>query len=690
MRGPSARNGLGPALFLMACGLPALIFGPSVMEAGAGLHGLAYGATPYFVPEHALMLYVAVPLVALSGIALLLGPGLMLAIALGRARTVAEWMTSGFALSLAIVTLGAMLVQAILPEPLTGLTFGLMVLVCMLISTHFAWLVSREWPRRFTVPAFCHDDKAMLLLAASLALLVIAALAPKFLWESFSADGVRRYETARLMLYQSLPLWPGNAGELATSQDVKSLLSALPASWLIRLFGPFEVSARLVYVLALIPFACALAGAIEHGQQRRMHMIERILLAGALVLFTLVMAFSSATHGPPYNADIAATAAQTALLMLIFCGYVLEFLRGRAGGSFIAAMLLCFTAPQALPMLAASLLGAALFLRPLPWRAMALTAVAAAILIALEMLAPYLLAHAHIALPMGAHDALEPFRQLAQPQTDQLMHFAWAFVPVGILPALTVALAWRWQAGITRAMTLSTLILFSFYYVLPRPTLQNFAPAGLLALIVMWRTIVGLRTMGAALVLSALTLVALVAGFILSWPNASHPIMASREVGTQIEDRTTGYESADPTLFRRIAIEQKLFPALSDPRVPQRAYGGDPLVWNHYAHRADAPEFPRNYVVQPEDYPAVPLAQRIAVQDRLALYVRDEALWRKQASRILPGYGGSALYDASVDSKPAVLLVYMEQALHKLLPSLAQEQPLKADTKKQPPAPPRP
>ena len=89
---------------LIAAALPALLFGPSVMEAGAGLHELAYSPNPYFLLSQAHLLYIAAPLVALSSFALLLGPGLMLAIALGRARTVAEWIVSGFAFSLFIVT----------------------------------------------------------------------------------------------------------------------------------------------------------------------------------------------------------------------------------------------------------------------------------------------------------------------------------------------------------------------------------------------------------------------------------------------------------------------------------------------------------------------------------------------------------------------------------------------------------
>jgi hypothetical protein len=113
---------------LILLGLPALIFGPPVIEAAAGLHALAYNPAPYFVPGHAPLLYLATPLVALSGCALLLGPGLMLAIALGRARTLAEWIAFGFTLSFAILTLGAMLVQEILGQPLTGAMFGLMAL----------------------------------------------------------------------------------------------------------------------------------------------------------------------------------------------------------------------------------------------------------------------------------------------------------------------------------------------------------------------------------------------------------------------------------------------------------------------------------------------------------------------------------------------------------------------------------
>lgn len=671
---------------LIAAALPALLFGPSVMEAGAGLHELAYSPNPYFVLSQSHLLYIAAPLVALSSFALLLGPGLMLAIALGRARTVAEWMVSGFAFTLFIVTLGAMLVQAILTEPLTGWTFGLMVLVCTLVSAHFAWLVSREWPHRFTMPAFDHTDLATLAIAGGMGAFLIAALAPKFFWESFNGDGLHFFESARLMLRQPLPFWPESAGDFATWPGIKSVLCVFPASWLVRLFGEYEVALRLTYILILLPLYCALTGVIEQSQPRRMRITERLLLAGALALFTLVMAFSASED--PYSADIALPGVQDALLLLFFCGYLLEFLRGRTQGVVISVALLYLTSPNALPMLGAWLIGVILFLRPVPWRPMFYTVGALFAMIVLEALVPHAFALIHITAPGSEHSTEDLVKRLVHLQVDQVVRFAWAFVPVGIVPGFTLFIAWRWQDRVTRALALAGLILFVFYYLQYRSALHYFAPATILALASYWRTLVSLPESAAARAAPAMTLTMLLVGVALSWPTASHPVMASREVGTQIEDRTTGYKSGAPATFKRIEIEQALFLRPSDPRVPQAAYGGHPQIWNYYAHRADAPAFPRNYVLQPADYPPVPMASLIALEQGLALYVRDEAYWKKQATVILPATSGSMLYyipkDVLFTNGPrSQILDQIKEMLHPYLPGIKQTDWPKA-AKKQP------
>lgn len=675
MRERPARPRLMPLIVVLLLGaLPSVLFGASVMEGAAGLHELAYGPNPYFIPGHALMLYILAPLVALSGFALLLGPGLMLALALGRGRTIAVWMINGFALSLAIITLGAMLVQTILAEPLKGWTFGLMTLVCTLVSAHLAWIVSREWPDRFAIPAFDRHDWAALGIATGLGWLIIAALAPKFFWESFNGDGLHYFESARLMLHQPLPFWPASAEDFATWPGIKSVLCVFPGSWLVRLFGEYELSARLAYVLILIPLACALMGVIEQGQRRRMRPVERLLLAGALALFTLVMGFSASED--PYNADIALPGVQDALLMLFFCGYLLAFLKGETKSLSVSVVLLYLTSPNTLPMLGAWLIGVTLFLRPVPWRLMAHTLGALVVMIALEALAPHVLALVQLAPPGSEHGTIDLVKRLVHIQLDQIVRFSWAFVPVGIAPALAIFLGWRWQDRVTRALSLCALILFAFYYLQYRSALHYFVPATILALVVYWRMLIGLPANSTASAAApALTLTALLASLALSWPTATHPVMASRDVGTQIEDRTTGYERGDPATFHHVNILQALFPRPADPRVPEHAYGGHPQIWNYYAHRADAPAFPRNYVLQPADYPPVPLARLIAMENGYALYVRDEALWRKQASLILPATSGSMLYyipeDVLFTNGPhSALLNKAREALRPYLPNI--------------------
>src|SRR4051812_48117973 len=104
---------------MVVCWLPALLAHDAV-RAAAALFPLAETAQPYFVPEHALQLYLWTPLVVLSACILFLSPGLFLALALGGAKDIGSWILYALALSTVVLSAAAALVQAVIGSPLRG------------------------------------------------------------------------------------------------------------------------------------------------------------------------------------------------------------------------------------------------------------------------------------------------------------------------------------------------------------------------------------------------------------------------------------------------------------------------------------------------------------------------------------------------------------------------------------------
>ena len=112
---------LAGALLLLA--LPAVVLRDAV-PAAAALHTLAGPDTPWIPAAAVGLVLFAAPLAVAGALVLVMMPGLLLALALDRAPTVASWVLDGFVLSLLLVSGGAALVQAVAGTRLTGGGFG--------------------------------------------------------------------------------------------------------------------------------------------------------------------------------------------------------------------------------------------------------------------------------------------------------------------------------------------------------------------------------------------------------------------------------------------------------------------------------------------------------------------------------------------------------------------------------------
>lgn len=106
---------------------------------------LADGPSPYFIAQDALFLYVWVPLVTLVASALLVAPGLLLALGIAAQDDRFEhWLLKGFTFSLFGVPAAAAMVQAISGLSLMGTAFILLILLLCLPG--IALLANRPAP----------------------------------------------------------------------------------------------------------------------------------------------------------------------------------------------------------------------------------------------------------------------------------------------------------------------------------------------------------------------------------------------------------------------------------------------------------------------------------------------------------------------------------------------------------------
>jgi hypothetical protein len=583
------------------------------------------------------LLCVRVPLVAASAFVLFLAPGLLLSLALNAARDEARWLLHSLALSLVLVSATAGGVQALAGVPIRGPAFGVAVMGCMGLCLIFPALRLRRgdrlaWPLSapFAVPT------ALSLLAVPLLFLIL--LAPKFHWENFNGDGIHAYETARLLLFQQFPFFPGEVSDLAAFPTLTSVLFAFPASWFIRLFGELEAAVRLPFLLYLGALYAVILALVEQGARRVPGVPERGLIWLGLAIFVIVMSFS-ATYNP-YAADIALPGTQDTLAMVCFLGFVLAFISRQAGWILLFGLLTFLSSPGGLTLIGLWLLATVLTWRPRPWRSIALGVTAILFCLSLAALAPSVLAGLGLPRPGREYGSMALLSRLRFVQLSDWHRLAYMALPCGILPAAGL-LAWPWQGRTARALTVITLGYFTLFYVQAYVVLHHFVPTMVLPLVVFWRLRVWDRAKWRPYLL-AITGVAGVVALVVSLPASFSPDTSARAVGMALEDRLPGYDAGDARALRHADILLHLFPYDFDELVPENGYGGSPHAWHHYAHRTGARDV--NYVMQEPGAPPPPGMRLVAEEQAVALFLKSEETWLRHRAMRPPTPAGSPLY----------------------------------------------
>jgi len=618
---------------LVALAAPALV-DPDALQRASESWRLAESAQPYWPGERLLELWLWTPLVALSACALFLAPGLAIAAACGAATGLGRWLMCALAASLVSVSALACALGLWAPQLGRGAQFGwcvagLAALLWSAVALRTARGASLPWPPR---------------LASSLAptLLVpfalFALLGPKFHWESFNGDGVHAFESIRLLLVQPVPFWPEGAGDIRGFPGLTSMLFAFPGAWFVRLLGENEGAARVSVALYLAGVFGAVAALVEHARGA-LRASEAWLIWGGLALYLLVMAFSASYD--PYSADIALPATQDTLLVACVLGAVVASLRGERAWTALFTVLSYTSLPSGLMLLGLWFIAAWLCVRPRPTAGLIALGVALVACVAATRFAPALLDALGLPRPGGEYESL--LSRFAYLQVADVRRTLFALAPCGLVPGLAL-LAWRRFDGVSRALALLSLGYFAFFYVQAYVSLHHFVPAMLLPLAAFWRS-----GFAAAPTSAPTTRVVVAAGLALSvwlsWPASWTPLVHARRIGERLQAQVDGYERSAPASLAAASALRHLFPPGLAPQVPVETYGGSPYIWNRYAQRAGGEQAPTaDYWLAPEQLEPPPGAERVALENGFALYVRDSDQWRADARKQLPHPPGAALY----------------------------------------------
>jgi hypothetical protein len=654
------RGGLTIAAIVGLAASVLAIGGIPLLRDTLSMWDLGQGPSPYFIPSHALRLYILTPLVTLATAILFVAPGLSLAATFGRDKGVAYWLICAFAWSLPAITLPTAALQLATGAVLKGPAFGALVLAVALCC--FGLLAFRlSQGRRMLLRI--GPDRADLMVGIILFLLMLILLAPKFYWENFTGDGSGSLQFARLYIHTLWPFWMPEAGTIAKAPGLSMVLFVLPESWFVRLWGEAEFSVRAPYLMYLAMVYPVIAGLIRFGgpglRDRAIHLGDHVLIAGALGVYTVTIIYSGGYN--PYFGDSPMPAARETLAIALFLGYVLALAQDRLSMMVLTGLLASITIPTGGLWL--GMVAVACWLvwgRSDPRRTRA-SLLVVLLAVAVSVLVPLLIGVLGLNYPaegeFGVKAIVNRLRYVALTDWER---FAFVIVPCGIVPAAFL-LTWRSQDRMARVVTLATTAFFLFFYLQGyRVLLHHFAPVMLAPLVVFWRS-PHLHTGVAAGFLRPLAGLGLVASLWLAWPAEMRLHDFDRGIGAAIETSGPVFETAERgpgDRFRgfepkALAVAHDLlgqmFPiGYRDTDAQERFYGA-PLVWWFYS------EFPKpdgqavNYRIKPLADASPADGAKFAEFDGYGLYIADPAVYEAHRTTVLPTDTGARIFVVSRD-----------------------------------------
>ncbi|HEY0303779.1 MAG TPA: hypothetical protein VGC44_02350 [Longimicrobiales bacterium] len=631
---PTPKQAIALTAVLIAASLPVVLL-HGLMSSAVALQATVQPGDAYWQPAHFALIYLAVPLLALSACVFVLVPGLLLSLGVMRPRNLGEWLLQGFALSLLLLSVALAITHTLTPGAVSRtaflLTYALVLVACALA------LIARTHQGQTAWPADDRSEFRQLVPMLIAPAIICAVLAPKFLWENFNGDGAHAFEASRLLVTQALPFWNPTAGDVANWPGTTSMLFTYPTSWFIQLFGPVEISARLPVLLYLLLVCAAVSSLSQRARGRSLSMTESGLLWLALYVYTVAVGYSG-TYSP-YSADLALPGTQDTLVVVCFLGFILAAERQSAFWLSMWGLFTFLTLPNGILLMA--LWGAAtLFVwRPLPVRLVVTILAIGIACVLVSVLLPRIVVAFGAFAPgkeLKTGNLLDRFNHV---QLTDFKRFLYVILPCGILPAFALA-AWRRQDNLSRTITAVTIAYFAITYIQAYASLHYYIPAMLLPLAVFWR-IDWVDAARRRVFLGATATASLLALW-LSWPTSAVPYLAARQVGAAVEDRVGGYDVSSAEQFRASALLNKLLPPDWHPSVPRKAHGGSALTWNFYAHVPN--NTPDNYILQRARDVAPMDAAQVASDGEFSLFVRDSAIWTQHRELRPHSPAGARIY----------------------------------------------
>ncbi|MFN6952140.1 MAG: hypothetical protein ACK4NE_06065 [Albidovulum sp.] len=614
---------------------------------------LGQDENPYFLPAHALSLYVVTPLTTFASALFLLGPGLVLAAIFGREKGAAAWLVSGLVAAILIHLAAITVFQLATGIVLKGYAFCWFVAALDAAALALAGLrLAGGRTHRLRLDG----QGADLWTATALFFACLLLMSPKFYWENFTADGEGALQFARLHIAEIWPFWRPEAGPIKGAPGITMVLFVAPTSWFVRLWGEWEFAVRAPLLMFLAILYPVLTQLIRTGREDApaLRPIDHALLAGALLLYAFANIYSGGYH--PYFGDSPMPVMRETLALICFLSYALFLFEDRRWLMLATGLMTHLVIPTGGLWLLLVPAAVCLTFRPVPWTRLFFAAGILLLAAAISILGPVVI-HA-VGLPLigdefGSDNIVTRLRFVVF--TDWYRFAFWA-VPVGILPVLFL-LTWPVQDRVARALTLAAVgYFFFFYFQAYRVLLHHFIPAMVPPLVVMYRSRLWTDRRLAPLLTGA-AVVLLAVSVWLSWPREMKMHGFERVIGQHI--RTEGPifdgngQRGDGDVFRTFdqralgvahILLGRLFPNGYGENDPKERFYGAPLVWFYYS------EFPKpdgqvvNYVIKPVDARTPEDGTLVDEEGEYGLFVRDMALYDAHAHTRLPVDTGAALY----------------------------------------------
>lgn len=611
-----------------------------------GLWELGKTANPYWLPAHSLQLYILTPLTAMALSSFCLAPGLFLAAAFGRTKSLALWLLSGFGGALAAVTLTSIIADRLAGAPLVGTDFLLLLaglnLACLVVLA--LRLAQGHLPK-----VLLAGQGADLAFAILLFWLALVLMSPKFYWENFSGDGSGALQFARNFIHTSWPFWQAEAGVIKQAPGLTSMLFVLPESWFVRVWGEWEFSVRAPLLLGLALLYPVVTALIRHGRPDALQRVtDHLLLVAALILYAFANVYSGGYHA--WFGDSPMPAARETLAMVCFMGYILAFLEDRRALMLLTGVMAHLSIPTGGLWLLLWPLAVLLAWRPMPRERLIFAAVVLGVAASISVVGPMVVKAAGLPIPGNEFDAKGVIQRLRFVAFTDWNRFAFLAIPTGVVPTLFL-LSWRRQDQLARALTLLTVTFFVFFYLQGyRVLLHHFIPAMIPPLVIMWRSDLMQKA-----AMRAVVALGLLASFWLAWPREMGMHSHDRAFAAFIQTEGPRFASASPADGERFrgfdpkALDTfhelfgRLLPIGYGENEPGERFYGAPLVWWFYSEFPKAPDQRINYVLKPLADATATDGTLFDSYDGYGLYIRDMALFETQKSQKLAYDTGAPL-----------------------------------------------